>query len=80
MPDVDMHMFCDSSIYVNVICAMMALSMIFVTQTNPGTLVKSVPQEQMVGIRSYPSRELFFPFSGFFKLLSLRDVLNFKFP
>ena len=35
--------------------------MIFVTQTKPGTLVKRVPQEQMVGIRAYPSREIFSP-------------------
>ena len=32
--------------------------MIFVTQTNTGTMMKRVPQEQMVGVRSYPSREL----------------------
>ena len=32
--------------------------MIFVTQTNTGTMMKCVPQEQMVGVRSYPSREL----------------------
>ena len=35
--------------------------MIFVTQTKTGTMVKRVPQEQMVGVRSYPSRELFPP-------------------
>ena len=34
---------------------------IFVTQTKTGTMVKHVPQEQMVGVRSYPSRELFSP-------------------
>ena len=34
---------------------------IFVTQTKTGTMAKHVPQEQMVGIRSYPSRELFSP-------------------
>ena len=35
--------------------------MIFVTQTNAGTMVKHVAQEQMVGNTSYPSRELFSP-------------------
>ena len=35
------------------------LYMSFVTQTNTSTMVKHVPQ--MVGIRSYPSRELFCP-------------------
>ena len=34
---------------------------IFVTQTNIGTVVKRVPQEQMIGVRSYPSRELLSP-------------------
>ena len=33
--------------------------MFFVTQTKTGTMVKQVLQEQMVGVRSYPSRELF---------------------
>ena len=33
----------------------------FVTQTKTDTMVKRVPQEQMVGVRSYPSRELFSP-------------------
>ena len=33
--------------------------MIFVTETKAGTMVKHVPQEQMVDFRSYPSRELF---------------------
>ena len=35
--------------------------MIFVTQANAGTMVKRVSQEQMVGIRSFPSTELFSP-------------------
>ena len=35
--------------------------MIFVTETKTGTMVKHVPQEQMVDFRSYPSRELFSP-------------------
>ena len=35
--------------------------MIFVTETKAGTMVKHVPQEQMVDFRSYPSRELFSP-------------------
>ena len=52
---------------------------IFVTQTNTGTMVKCVPQKQMVGVRSYPSRELFILFSGFVILVLFRDVLNFKF-
>ena len=33
--------------------------MIFVTDTKTGTIVKHVPQEQMVDFRSYSSRELF---------------------
>ena len=33
----------------------------FVTPTNTGTMVKHVPQKQMVGIRSYPSKELLSP-------------------
>ena len=33
----------------------------FVTQTKTGTMVKHVPQEQIVGIRRYPSREIFPP-------------------
>ena len=52
--------------------------MIFLTQTNIGTMVKRVPQEQMVDIRSYPSRELFSRLSIVYHI-SLRDVLNFKF-
>ena len=39
------------------------MMMILVTQTNAGTIVKHVPQEEMVGIRSYPPRELFSPLS-----------------
>ena len=53
--------------------------MIFVTQTKTGAMVKRVPQEQMVGVKSYPSRELFSPFSGFIMLVLFRDVLDFKF-
>ena len=32
--------------------------LIFVTQTNTGPLVKRVPQEQMVGVKSYPFHQL----------------------
>ena len=50
----------------------------FVTQTNTGTMRKHVPEEQMVGIRSYACRELLLSFPGFVIKL-LKDVLNFKF-
>ena len=33
--------------------------MIFVTETKTGTMVKHVPQEQVVNFRSYPSRDVF---------------------
>ena len=39
----------------------MIIGMIFVTQTKTRTMAKRVTEEQMVGIRSYPSRELFSP-------------------
>ena len=35
--------------------------MIFVTQTNSGTKVKRDCQEQILGVRSYLSRDLFLP-------------------
>ena len=38
-----------------------AMMMTFVTETKTDTMVKHVPQEQMVDLRSYPSRELFSP-------------------
>ena len=38
-------------------------TMFFITQTNTGAMVKRVPQEQMLDIKSYISRE---PFSDFF--------------
>ena len=44
---------------------------IFVTRTNIGTMVKCIPQEQMVGVRSYLSKELFFPF---FRICYVRVV------
>ena len=53
--------------------------MIFVTQTKTGTMVKRVPQEQMVGVRSYRSRELFSPLFRVYHAVSFRDVLDFKF-
>ena len=50
---------------------------IFVTQTNIGTVVKRVPQEQMVGVRSYPSRKLL---SALFRVCQVEVVLRcFKF-
>ena len=52
--------------------------MIFVTQTKTGNMVNCVLQEQMVGVRSCPSRNYFLPFSGFVMLVSFRDVLDFK--
>ena len=35
--------------------------MIFVTQTNTGTTVKRIPQEEVFNIKSYTSREQFSP-------------------
>ena len=51
--------------------------MIFVTQTNTGTKVKRDCQEQILGVRSYLSRDLFLPSLGFVMLTSFTDVLNF---
>ena len=53
--------------------------MIFETQTSTVTIVRHSPQEQMVGIRIYPSIELFFAFPRF-NIMSLRDVLHSTFP
>ena len=52
--------------------------MIFVKQSNSGTIVKCVLQKHMVGIRSYLLRELFFPFSGFVILVFFRNVVVVK--
>ena len=45
--------------------AIRTTKMIFVTQTKTGTMVKRVPEEQMV---------YFLPFSTFVMLVSFRDV------
>ena len=53
--------------------------MIFVTQSNTGTMVKCVPQEQMVGIEATLLENYFFSFSlhFLFFLVLFRDVIVF---
>ena len=50
------------------------LLIIFVTQNNTGTMMKRVPQEQTIDVRSYPSRELFSPL---FRVCHVEVVLRY---
>ena len=49
--------------------------MIFITQTNTGTMVKRVPQEQMLVIEATLLQNHFLPYSGFVMLMSVEDIL-----
>ena len=49
--------------------------MIFITQTNTGTMVKRVPQEQMFVIEATLLQNHFLPYSGFVMLMSVEDIL-----
>ena len=49
--------------------------MIFITQTNTGTMVKRVPQEQMFVIEATLLENHFLPSSGFALLMLVEDVL-----
>ena len=49
--------------------------MIFITQTNTGTMVKHAPQEQMFTIEVTFLQNHFLPFSGFVMLKLVEDVL-----
>ena len=49
--------------------------MIFITQTNTGTMVKRVPQEQMFVIEATLLQNHFLPSSGFIMLMLVEDVL-----
>ena len=53
--------------------------MIFITQTNTGTMVKHVPQEQMFVIEATLLENHFLPSSGFALLMSVEDVLISQF-
>ena len=53
--------------------------MIFITQTNTGTMVKRVPQEQMIVIEAKLLENHFLPSSGFVMLMSVEDVLICQF-
>ena len=48
--------------------------MIFVTQTNTGTMVKRVPQEQMFVVEAILLENHFLPSSGFALLMLIEDV------
>ena len=48
--------------------------MIFVTQTNTGTMVKRVPQEQMFVVEATLLENHFLPSSGFALLMLIEDV------
>ena len=48
--------------------------MILITQTNTGTMVKRVPQEQMFAIEATLLEKHFLPSSGFVMLMSVEDV------
>ena len=49
--------------------------MIFITQTNIGTMVKRVPQEQMFVIEATLLENHFLRSSGFVVLMSVEDIL-----
>ena len=51
------------------------MMMIFITQTNTGTMVKHVPQEQMFVIEATLLENHFLPSSGFVMLMSVEDIL-----
>ena len=50
-------------------------SLIFLTQTTTGTMVKRVPQEQIFVIEATLLENHFLPSSGFVMLMSVEDVL-----
>ena len=50
------------------------VSIIFITETSPGTMVKRVPQEQMFIIEATLLENHFLPSSGFVMLMSVEDV------
>ena len=49
--------------------------MIFITQTNTGTMVKRVPQDQITEIEATLLENYFLPSSGFVMLMLVGDVL-----
>ena len=49
--------------------------MILITQTNIGTMVKHVPQEQMFVIEATLLENHFLPSSRFVMLMSVEDIL-----
>ena len=49
--------------------------MIFITQTNTGTMVNHVSQEQMFVIEATLLENQFLPSSGFVMLMSVEDIL-----
>lgn len=49
--------------------------MIFITQTNTGTIVKRAPHKQMFTIEVTLLENHFLPFSGFVMLKLVEDVL-----
>ena len=51
------------------------MMMIFITQTNTGTMVNHVPQEQMFVIEATLLENQFLPSSGFAMLMSVEDIL-----
>ena len=50
--------------------------MIFITQTNTGTMVKRVPQEQMFVIEATLLQNHFLPYSGFVMFILVEVVLT----
>ena len=51
------------------------MMMIFISQTNTGTMVNRVPQEQMSVIEATLLENQFLPSSGFVMLMSVEDIL-----
>ena len=51
----------------------------FPTRTNNGTIVKCVPQDQIIDIKSYPSRDLFSPLSSVYYVNAFKRCFSFKF-
>ena len=49
--------------------------LIFITQTNTGTMVKRVPQDQIIEIEATLLENYFLPSSGFVMLMLVGDVL-----
>ena len=64
-----------TKVFLSWLASITIMLMIFITQTNTGTMMKCVPQEQMFDIQATLLENLFLPSSGLVMLMSVGDVL-----